>query len=151
MRCTSALFHTRPQAVKYPLSTDESDRKGSPQASIRKLITVRASPIQRKPTGSAKLISTAAAAQPKSRLYMQQRNTAVPTAPSRPEPISSATMRVAAKRMPLTASVVQSISTLMTSWKSPMPVAPMRPASQAWKAMPIQRMSSDEPVSSAVL
>ena len=64
-RCTSEGFQIRPQAVKYPLSTLESDRQGRPKARILRLSTVRASPIQRKPIGSAKRVSSSMAALPK--------------------------------------------------------------------------------------
>lgn len=94
---------------------------------MRRLITVRASPIHRKPTGSAKRVSSSIAAEPKMSAYSAERTIAPCTPPARPMPSSSLTRRVTAKRIPLIAKVLASSSTLMTSWYRPIPAAPMRP------------------------
>lgn len=58
--------------------------------------------------------------------------------------------RVEAKRIPETASVAHRPVTENVSWQSPSPAAPRRTASQAWKAMPMQLISRETPVSSSV-
>ena len=65
IRCTSVGFHTRPEAVKYPSMTDESAMHGRLMLVMRSERTVRASPIQRKPTGSARKYTIVPAHRPK--------------------------------------------------------------------------------------
>ena len=74
---------------------------GRPRASILSERTVRASPIQRKPTCSAKRLSASAASVPKQRLYSPARLIAPETPRPRPSPSSSLTSRVTAKRIRL--------------------------------------------------
>ena len=63
--CASAVFHTRPTAVKYPDRALESASAGSEGAAAHSARTERASPIQRKPIGSARRKRMAAALSPK--------------------------------------------------------------------------------------
>ena len=60
--CTRLGFQTLPQAVKYPESDEQSETQGMEKAARRSDVTARASPIQRKPIGSASSHSTAVAA-----------------------------------------------------------------------------------------
>ena len=62
---TSVGFQTRPQAVKYPDTDEHSEMHGMLIAESLSDITVRASPIQRKPIGSASSHIIAPAAAPK--------------------------------------------------------------------------------------
>ena len=64
-RCTALGFHTRPHAVKYPDSAAHRAAHGMLTALRRSDRTVRASPIQRKPIGSASVQSISPAASPK--------------------------------------------------------------------------------------
>ena len=61
----SAVFHTRPTAVKYPDRALESASAGSEGAAAYSARTARASPIQRKPMGSARKKKMDAAPSPK--------------------------------------------------------------------------------------
>ena len=130
--------------------TDDSDRNGMEKAMSFRDFTVLASPIHKKPTGSANENSTAMALSPKNRLYAKQRRIAAATLQLRSCPSSSETNLVAAKRMPETAKVVHKNATERTNWYSPIPAEPMRPASQTWNAMEMALIASEDPVSRAV-
>ena len=95
--------------------TELSETIGIAYAMILSDCTVLASPIQRKPIGSAQRCRMSIAAVPNSRLYAKQRRMAAVMPQPRSWPISSETSLVAAKRIPDMAKVVHRKDTDTTS------------------------------------